>query len=173
MRLRSLAVLGASLSAALCTSLLGASSAVAAPAAAASPARPAAATAASVFPAASDPCKGRSQTYVVTRFYRGPGVYPLRCGTTTWGYNHLVYREHDYNPALIALTLARGSQPVPGVQVIQYKWNSETCPDFEYTYTVVYNEGALNGTGVRPQGIITAYESAQELSDAVPAHAKC
>lgn len=174
-----IAALGLSLSAAL-TLGLPSVSALAAPSAAVGSSVPSGAVkvastavprngAAGAVPAAAqaaDPCKGKSQTYIVRTFIRGPEVFPLRCGTTTWGYNHLVYREHDYNPALIALTVARGSAPVPGEQVLQWKWSSMTCPTYNYTYTVVYNQGALNGKGVRPQGIITAYESVTVTNDA-------
>jgi ABC-type antimicrobial peptide transport system permease subunit len=164
-----IATLGIALSAAFTVGLSSAGTALAATSAASSP------SAAAAAPAASDPCKGRSDTYIVTRFIRGPEVFPLRCGTTTWGYNHIVYRDHNYNPALIALTLARGSQPIPGQQVLQYRWSSTTCPTYNFTYTVVYNQGALNGTKVRPQGIITAYESVTVSGDPAAAHAtpKC
>jgi hypothetical protein len=168
MRVHSIAALGLSLSAALTFSLSSASSALAAPSAASHSSSVAAPRAAASIAAAAaaDPCSGKSQTKVVTTFIRGPEVFPLRCGTTTWGYNHIVYRDHNYDPALIALTISRGSQPVPGEQVLQYKWESETCPvNYKYTYTVVYNQGALNGNGVRPQGVITAYESVQAEPD--------
>jgi hypothetical protein len=162
-----IAALGLSLSTALTLGLPSASTALAAPSTSAgtSASSGAVKVVSTAVPQnmsaarASDPCKGKSQTYVVRTFIRGPEVFPLRCGTNTWGYNHLVYRAHDYNPALIALTVARGSAPVPGEQVLQWKWHTLTCPTYNYTYTVVYNQGALNGHGVRPQGIITAYES--------------
>jgi hypothetical protein len=140
--------LGISLSAALGLALPGAGNALAAPSAAAGSASTAGVVKGA---AASNPCSGRSQTYIVRNFFRGPAVYPLRCGTSTWGYNHLI--KHGYDPSSIALTVARGQQD-PIFQIFTY--SSNTCPNFEYK--VVYNDGALNGNGVRPQGIITAYQ---------------
>jgi hypothetical protein len=109
--------------------------------------------------AATSPCAGRSATYIVEYFYRGPAAYPLRCGTSTWGYNHLI--KHGYNSSLISLTVARGTQDSI-FQIFTYVLE-EVCPT--PVYTVVYNEGALNGNGVRPQGIITAYETIEEGPD--------
>lgn len=101
----------------------------------------------------ANPCSGRSPSYIVQRFFRGPAVYPLRCGTRTWGYTHII-RGHEYYPSAIALTIARG-QPDPVFQIFTFVISINTCPTV--TYKVVYNEGPLNGYGVRPQGIITAY----------------
>jgi hypothetical protein len=105
--------------------------------------------------AAASPCAGQSASHIVQNFYRGPAVYPLRCGTSTWGYNHLI--KHGYNPSLIALTVARGTAD-PIFQTFTYVLDM-VCPT--PVYGVWYNEGALNGNGVRPQGIITAYESVE------------
>lgn len=52
---------------------------------------------------------------------------------------------------MIALTIARGSGPIVGV----FTYTTMTCPS--HTYQVVENAGALHGTKVRPQGIITAF----------------
>jgi hypothetical protein len=52
---------------------------------------------------------------------------------------------------MIALTISRGSGPLAGV----FTYTTQACPSS--TYRVVENSGALNGNGVRPQGIITAY----------------
>jgi hypothetical protein len=111
---------------------------------AASPARSAAA-------AAANPCAGRTASHIVKNFYRGPAVYPLRCGTSTWGYNHLI--KHGYDPSSIALTVARGTQSLVRQQ---FTYSTNTCPSF--TYIVAFNTGALNGNGVRPQGIKTAFQ---------------
>jgi hypothetical protein len=106
----------------------------------------------------ANPCSGRSHSYIVQRFFRGPAVYPLRCGTNTWGYTHLII-GHEYYPSAIALTIARG-QPDPVFQIFTFVISTNTCPTV--TYKVVYNDGPLNGTGVRPQGIITAYPVVSE-----------
>jgi hypothetical protein len=103
-------------------------------------------------------CAGKSENYIVRKFSRGKEVFPLRCGTTTWGYIHILFREHGYNPSLIALTLARGSLPQPKDQVYVYQISAKNaCPIV--TYRVVFNQAQLGGTGVGPQGIITAYEN--------------
>lgn len=106
--------------------------------------------------ATSDPCSGKSATYIVKNFYRGVAVYPLRCGTSTWGYNHIVI-GHAYDPAAITVTVSLG-EAVIGVQAFLYTAN--VCPTSQYY--VVYNTGALNGNGVQPQGIITAYPITSE-----------
>jgi hypothetical protein len=142
----------ASLAAVVTVGVAGSSQALAAstqPAVATSPAHSQAAQSSAVA-AATNPCAGKSQTYIVKTFFRGPAVYPLRCGTSTWGYNHLV-AGHEYDPSMIALTIAQGSGPFLGV----FNYTTMTCPSS--TYRVVENDGALNGNGVRPQGIITAY----------------
>jgi hypothetical protein len=96
----------------------------------------------------------------VQTFIRGPEVFPLRCGTSTCGYIHLV-ASHDYDPSMIAVTVSQGAQ-LP-LNVFQYQ--VPQCPPS--WYRVVYNQGALNGTGVRPQGIITAYPTTTAASSAV------
>jgi hypothetical protein len=124
------------------------------------------ASTAAVPAARANLCSGRSHSYIVQRFFRGPAVYPLRCGTSTWGYVHLI-RGHEYDTSAIALTVARGQQD-PVFQIFTFVIAGNTCPIV--TYKVVYNDGPLNGAGVRPQGIITAYpvvsESAPGAKDA-------
>jgi hypothetical protein len=112
-----------------------------------------AATSTTVQPAASsNPCAGKSQATIVRTYYHQVSYIPLRCGTATWGYNHLV-ASHDYDPSMIQLTLAQGVQTSPGV----YQYTVPQCPPL--VYRVVYNGGALNGnSNIAPQGIITAYE---------------
>jgi hypothetical protein len=121
-------------------------------------------TSSSTTATAADPCAGRSQTYIVQTFFRGPAVYPLRCGTSSWGYIHLV-AGHEYDPSMIAVTVAQGT--IQPLNVIDY-W-TQTCPS--RGFRVVYNDGALNGTGVRPQGIITAYPLT--AASAVARHVAC
>lgn len=100
----------------------------------------------------SNPCAGKSQASVVRTYYHQVSYIPLRCGTATWGYNHLV-ASHDYDPSMIQLTLAQGTQVSPGV----YQYSKPQCPPF--IYRVVFNGGALNGNStIAPQGIITAYQ---------------
>jgi hypothetical protein len=86
-------------------------------------------------------------------YHRGSGAYPLRCGGLSWGFVHLIEgtHPHEWNSTVnseIANVIARGFYDA-GV----FNWRS--CPNFR----VPYNGGALNGNGVRPQGVITAYAS--------------
>ena len=107
--------------------------------------------------AAANPCAGRSQTYIVANYKRGSAVYPLRCGTSTWGYVHLI-QKHEYLPGTIAVVVARGGQSTSGHFFYKgYPGSAFGLGCKEVSYRVVYNTGALNGNGVRPQGIITAY----------------
>ncbi|MFI1177900.1 hypothetical protein [Streptomyces melanogenes] len=105
--------------------------------------------AASNAAATADPCAGKSETYVIKTYTRNFQAVPLRCGTSTWGYRHIV-TKHDFDDSQIANTVARGRQSFGF-----YYTNLNQCPPM--TFKVVFNDGALGGTGVRPQGIITAY----------------
>ncbi|GGP95674.1 hypothetical protein [Streptomyces melanogenes] len=99
--------------------------------------------------ATADPCAGKSETYVIKTYTRNFQAVPLRCGTSTWGYRHIV-AKHGFDDGQIANTVARGRQSFGF-----YYTNLNQCPPM--TFKVVFNDGALGGTGVRPQGIITAY----------------
>lgn len=93
-------------------------------------------------------CNGKSYQTVVKVYYRGAAAYPMRCGTTSWGFVHIQNGGHwtADTDASIAQVISRGYFDA-GV------WNFRTCPNFR----VPYNGGALNGNGISPQGIITAY----------------
>lgn len=58
--------------------------------------------------------------------------------------------KHGFNDSMIAQTISRG-QTAFGY----YYLNLYQCPPM--TFKVVYNALALGGTGVSPQGVITAY----------------
>lgn len=62
---------------------------------------------------------------------------------------------------MIASTVARGKQTFGF-----YYQNLTQCP--RMTYKVVFNDGALGGTGVRPQGIITAYYQKGHIPSIAP-----
>ncbi|MGI5398398.1 hypothetical protein ACQEVG_02855 [Streptomyces sp. CA-135486] len=62
---------------------------------------------------------------------------------------------------MIANTVARGKQSFGF-----YYQNLAQCPPV--TYKVVFNDGPLGGTGVRPQGIITAYYQAGHIPAIAP-----
>jgi hypothetical protein len=108
-------------------------------------------------------CAGKSANTIVRVYTRGATPIPLRCGTSAWGFNHITARWNGAFDAQIALTLARGEN-ARGSSVYTL-FDTECNPLF----VVVANLGALNGTGVRPQGVITAYQVTTSL--AVPAAA--
>jgi hypothetical protein len=102
-------------------------------------------------------CGGRSYTFVVKNYTRGAAQLPLRCGNTRFGFNHITARWSAAFDANIALTIARGESATDvqqdGGSAIFALFDSR-CNEL---FRVIYNGGAYNGTGVRPQGIITAY----------------
>jgi len=132
------------------------------PAAQAAPtaAAPAQAGASGVVSAASVPktyCKKRSYKSVVRKYARGSARLPLRCGTASWGFNHVTHRWNTAYDKMIALTIARGErvkdlQQDGGTAI--YALFNKKCTEL---FRVIYNGGALHGNGIRPQGIITAY----------------
>jgi hypothetical protein len=95
-------------------------------------------------------CNGRSYTYVVKVYHRGSGAYSLRCGTSSWGFIHIV-AGHGWGASLNAAIASVISQGFYDSGVFNWR----RCPNFR----VPYNGGAYNGNGVSPQSIITAYYS--------------
>ncbi|WP_282794025.1 hypothetical protein [Streptomyces sp. CC224B] len=107
----------------------------------------------------ADPCKGKHYSKVAYTFYRGPSKIPLRCGTKTWGYKHIV-NHGRWSTAFknkINDTLWKGHEVRPGV-VYRYKPGTGCTPNPKKNFKVVYNKGPLGGKpgGLTPQGIITA-----------------
>lgn len=103
-------------------------------------------------------CNGKSYKTVVKTYTRGSGKYPLRCGTTSWGFNHITQRWNASFDAKIALTISRGED----VGDIQQDGGSNIFALFNDKCTelfrVIYNGRAYKGNDVSPQGIITAYD---------------
>jgi hypothetical protein len=102
-------------------------------------------------------CNGRTETWIARNYTRGAATLPLRCGNVRWGFQHITARWNAGFDANIALTISRGEyvtdfQQDGGSGI--YALFSDRCTEL---FRVIYNGGALNGTGVRPQGIITAY----------------
>lgn len=102
-------------------------------------------------------CNGRSYTFVVKNYTRGAAQLPLRCGNSRFGFLHITARWNAAFDANIALTIARGEsandvQQDGGTAI--YALFDNSCNEL---FRVIYNGGAYNGNGVRPQGIITAY----------------
>ncbi|WP_454382757.1 hypothetical protein [Streptomyces sp. JNUCC 63] len=106
-------------------------------------------------------CKRQHYSKVAYTFWIGPMKMPLRCGTKSWGYNHIVERGRWSTSFKnkISDTLYKGYERSPGVYY-RYKV-SETCtPKPIKNFKVVVNKGPLGGKpgGLTPQGVITAVE---------------
>ncbi|MFF7332602.1 hypothetical protein [Streptomyces sp. NPDC008150] len=96
-------------------------------------------------------CDGKSQNTTVKVYKRGATSVPLRCGTSTWGFRHVQHRWNDAFDREIALAVSRGESNASHTIYITYR---SKCKEH---FRVVVNHGALNGKGVAPQGVITAY----------------
>jgi hypothetical protein len=116
-------------------------------------------------------CNGKSYKKVVRTYTRGTGHYPLRCGTSSWGFHHITHRWNASFDAKIALTIARGED----VADVQQDGGSNIFALFnnkcQELFRVIYNGHAYRGNGIRPQGIITAYDRSV-ISTALPEGAK-
>jgi hypothetical protein len=102
-------------------------------------------------------CNGRSAVSLVKTYAYGAQRLALRCGTSKWGFVHIKARWNSAFDSMIALTIARGEKVVDyqgdgGTRIFALFNNS--CKEL---FRVIYNGNALYGTGVSPQGIITAY----------------
>jgi hypothetical protein len=113
-------------------------------------------------------CSGRAYSFVVKNYTRGAAGLPIRCGSTEWGFRHITARWNAAFDANIALTIARGEAVVDyqqdGGSTIYALFDSR-CNEL---FRVIYNGGAYLGTGVRPQGVITAYTRRAVITAAVP-----
>lgn len=102
-------------------------------------------------------CNGQSYQSLVKTYTYGAQQLALRCGTATWGFIHIKARWNAAFDSMIALTIARGEKVTDlqqdGGSVI-FALFDNSCHEL---FRVIYNGGAYNGNGVRPQGIITAY----------------
>lgn len=125
---------------------------------------PTPATASTEMPAAatvsaSNPCRSQHYSKVAYTFWIGPKRMPLRCGTQTWGYNHIVARGRWSTSFKnkIGDTLFNGYEKSPGVYY-RYKVGTGCSSNPRKNFKVVVNKGPLGGRpgGLTPQGIITA-----------------
>lgn len=109
-------------------------------------------------------CQGKSQVSVVKTYARGGGRYALRCGTSSWGFNHITHRWNSAFDSKMALTFAYGED----VNDVQQDGGSVIFALFDnrchQLFRIIYNGGALHGNGVRPQGVITAYDTSGPVS---------
>lgn len=107
---------------------------------------------------AADPCAHKSQSHIVKKYYRGPLVVPLRCGSNSWGYRHLVHRgrwNSDFDKK-ISHAIWRGEQVyIPGGR---WHYYMEAMPPCSKYFGVLDNPGPYGRDHrINPQGIITAY----------------
>lgn len=113
-------------------------------------------------------CKGKSYQSVVKTYARGSGRYALRCGTTSWGFNHITARWNATFDSKMALTFAYGED----VSDVQGDGGSNIFALFDgncnQLFRIIYNGRALHGTGVSPQGVITAYDTSGPVSTVAP-----
>lgn len=126
---------------------------------------------------AANVCDGHAMSYIAKYYYRGPSAIPLRCGSISWGYRHLVERGR-WNftfDAMIAEAVSRGTvKPTVGGRWHYIKLNN-SCGGPPY-FSVLDNPLAYGANPkINPQGIITAYyaAAAPSLAGAGLATAEC
>ncbi len=102
-----------------------------------------------------DACAAKSQEHIVVAYRRGDLVMPLRCGSPTWGFRHVVGRGrwNERFDAKIAVVFARGQEFDNGSR---YALFDDDCRE---RFRVIVNPRAFRGVEFRPQGIVTAYET--------------
>ncbi|WP_328666776.1 hypothetical protein OG905_07090 [Streptomyces sp. NBC_00322] len=94
-------------------------------------------------------CRSHSRTYIVRTYYRGPGKYTLRCGTSTWGWKHIKAR-HGWNSTMdrkISAAIWSGRPNGRG----GYSTYTNTCPSIEKFRTII-------GTPAGTNDLLTAYK---------------
>ncbi|MFF8650894.1 hypothetical protein ACF06D_22015 [Streptomyces griseoluteus] len=129
---------------------------------------------------ASNPCKSQHYSKVAYTFYIGPSKMPLRCGTKTWGYNHIVERGRWSTSFKnkISDTLFNGYERTPGVYYRYKVGTGCSSKPPRKNFKVVVNKGPLGGMpgGLTPQGVITAtveYTTPAVAAASASAEAKC
>ncbi|MFD3517232.1 hypothetical protein [Streptomyces sp. NPDC058663] len=93
-------------------------------------------------------CRRNPRHHVLKQYYRGPGVYTLRCGTASWGWKHIKAR-HGWNAAMdkkISAAFWSGQPNGRG----GYSTYTATCPSKEKFRTIV-------GTPAGRNDLLTAY----------------
>lgn len=97
------------------------------------------------FPDVGWSLQGKARKHVVRKYYRGPAIYRLKCGTHKWGYRHLVYKNR-WSKAFskkIGSVMWSGRRKTWG-----FSRYSRTCPSYE-VFRVVWSSNS--------KGVITAY----------------
>lgn len=109
---------------------------------------------------AADACAGQPKKKIVKKYYRGPTMVPLRCGTKTWGYKHLVDRGRwsaSFSKKIDS-TIWSGSIAVNEPGEVTYVKKQPACPP-RITFKVVTNPGKYGrDPRINPQGVISAYK---------------
>lgn len=93
-------------------------------------------------------CKRNPRNHILKRYYRGPAVYSLRCGTTTWGWKHIKTR-HGWNATMdkrIGAAFWSGQPNGRG----GFSTYTATCPSKEKFRTII-------GTPAGTNDLLTAY----------------
>ncbi|MFD4571835.1 hypothetical protein ACFWNK_15915 [Streptomyces sp. NPDC058417] len=94
-------------------------------------------------------CRSHSRTYVLKKYYRGPQVITLRCGTSTWGWKHIKAR-HGWNSTMdrkISTAIWSGDPNGRG----GYSTYLNQCPRVEKFRTII-------GTPAGSNDLLTAYK---------------
>lgn len=109
---------------------------------------------------AANACAGKPAKTIVKKYHRGPAIVPLRCGTKTWGYKHLVKKgrwstnfSKKINSTIWSGTIA---VDIPGERT--YERKQVACPP-RVLFKVVTNPGPYGRDHrIKPQGVVTAYK---------------
>ncbi|MFJ2774788.1 hypothetical protein [Streptomyces sp. NPDC087300] len=117
---------------------------------------------------ASNACTGKPAKTIVKKYYRGPTMVPLRCGTNTWGYKHLVKRgrwSSNFGKK-ISQTVWSGTITVDEPGELTYERKFVGCPP-RTLFKVVTNPGPYGRDHrIKPQGVVTAYKPSSLASSA-------
>lgn len=104
-------------------------------------------------------CRSHSRTYVLKKYYRGPKVITLRCGTSTWGWKHIKAR-HGWNSTMdrkINAAIWSGDANGRG----GYSTYLNQCPRVEKFRTII-------GTPAGTNDLLTAYKVNQTVAASAP-----
>ncbi|MFG2895212.1 hypothetical protein [Streptomyces sp. NPDC048248] len=103
----------------------------------------------------------------MSKYYRGVKLAAvLRCGTSKWGYRHLVSKGRWSTSfgKKISRTVATGAVDYQGPGQVIYVDRRNQCPPKE-VFRVIVNPGPYNvDHRINPQGVITAYRPTNAAS---------
>ncbi|WP_328551099.1 MULTISPECIES: hypothetical protein [unclassified Streptomyces] len=105
-------------------------------------------------------CRSHSRTYVLKKYYRGPQLFTLRCGTSTWGWKH-IKAGHGWNSTMdrkIHAAIWSGDPNGRG----GYSTYLNQCPRVEKFRTII-------GTPAGTNDLLTAYKVDQPAVASTPA----